>query len=207
MLKFWSSLKSDWSKLSNLLTELRFVLSPLPGILLLLGYWFAATVLFLIIVITDLLDGYFARTRDEITDLGKTLDPIADSLFAVFTLVSLLLSSGLVAMIICLPVAVFIIRDISVGMLLSLAKRRGVEVQVVKSGKIKTVLLAVMMFLSFILIGFDQYKFGSAYRTEEVAYVLLVLLTLVAYSALQFSLISWREYHKLYSLPRNNKRS
>lgn len=200
-------MKSDWSKLSNLLTELRFVLSPLPGILLLLGYWFAATVLFLIIVITDLLDGYFARTRDEITDLGKTLDPIADSLFAVFTLVSLLLSSRLVAMIICLPVAVFIIRDISVGMLLSLAKRRGIEVQVVKSGKIKTVLLAVMMFLSFILIGFEQYKFGSAYRTEEVAYVLLVLLTLVAYSAFQFSLISWREYHKLYSLPKNNKRS
>jgi CDP-diacylglycerol--glycerol-3-phosphate 3-phosphatidyltransferase len=42
------------------------------------GFRWAALVLFILIAATDALDGYLARSRNEITPLGKMLDPLAD---------------------------------------------------------------------------------------------------------------------------------
>ncbi len=39
-----------------------------------------ATALFVVAAVTDRLDGWYARTRGQVTDLGKLLDPIADKL-------------------------------------------------------------------------------------------------------------------------------
>lgn len=49
----------------------------------------AALLLFLLIALTDALDGYLARSRNEITPLGKIIDPIADKALLVSGLVML----------------------------------------------------------------------------------------------------------------------
>jgi CDP-diacylglycerol--glycerol-3-phosphate 3-phosphatidyltransferase len=69
--------------LSNLLSILRIVLI-LPIILLLesdltYGKYYGIGLLF-VAMFTDYLDGYFARSRNEISELGKILDPLADKI-------------------------------------------------------------------------------------------------------------------------------
>ena len=67
-------------------------MAPVISILLVYRFWGAALAIFLLAGITDALDGFFARTRAQRTELGMILDPLADKLllFAAFmTLVNL----------------------------------------------------------------------------------------------------------------------
>ncbi len=66
--------------LPNLLTFLRIVLSFTVFLLLEKGYYLSAVVLFLLAVLTDFLDGFFARRLEQKTALGQLMDPIADKL-------------------------------------------------------------------------------------------------------------------------------
>ena len=64
----------------NTITLIRFILIPFVY-LLLKGHQFDwALMLFVIAVCTDFIDGTMARTRDQITDTGKIIDPVADKL-------------------------------------------------------------------------------------------------------------------------------
>ena len=78
----------------NVITGIRIVATPFFLWLLLAGYdsvplrW-AATAFFVVAIATDALDGYLARSRGLITDLGKLLDPIADKALTGAALVGL----------------------------------------------------------------------------------------------------------------------
>jgi cardiolipin synthase len=50
-----------------------------------------AVILLFLAAMTDILDGWAARARNEITELGKTLDPLADKLVIIFTLLALVI--------------------------------------------------------------------------------------------------------------------
>ena len=64
----------------NTITLIRFILIPFVY-LLLKGHQFDwALILFVIAVCTDFIDGTMARTRNQITDTGKIIDPVADKL-------------------------------------------------------------------------------------------------------------------------------
>lgn len=79
------------------LTLIRLILSPLV-LPLVLAYFlpqndlFVNTLLalfFLLLSVTDFLDGYIARNYGQVTDIGKILDPIADKFLIYSTLVTL----------------------------------------------------------------------------------------------------------------------
>lgn len=69
-----------WLTIPNLLSILRILLIPVFAVLLLKDYVVAAIVVIIFAEFTDLLDGYIARKYNQITALGKLLDPIADKL-------------------------------------------------------------------------------------------------------------------------------
>ena len=77
--------------LANLLTVLRIFLVPLLVIHLVYGLYGWALLTIGLAAITDALDGLFARTRNETTDLGKMLDPLADKLLITSCLIVLAL--------------------------------------------------------------------------------------------------------------------
>ncbi|MDD3481139.1 MAG: CDP-alcohol phosphatidyltransferase family protein [Patescibacteria group bacterium] len=64
----------------NHLTFLRFALLPVIYYLLANGNYGWGLLVFVIAASTDFLDGALARSRNQITDLGKVIDPIADKL-------------------------------------------------------------------------------------------------------------------------------
>lgn len=84
---------SNWN-VPNVLTVIRIFLVPVYVVLLFMapedfGWRLAATVVFVVAMLTDLADGYIARSRNLVTDFGKLWDPVADKALTGAAFVSL----------------------------------------------------------------------------------------------------------------------
>jgi len=134
--------------LANKLTLARIFLVPVFMIILVskvpYGKWIAFVV-FLLAASTDGLDGYIARSRKQITRLGKFLDTLADKLLISAALVSLVELREIPAW-----VAITIIgREFAITGLRSIVAAEGVVVSASILGKIKTIsqIIAISAYL------------------------------------------------------------
>jgi len=75
--------------LANRITLARIALIPLCIILLLAGFWGLAAVVFLVLSLSDAIDGYVARKYNQVSELGKMLDPLADKILVMTVLIGL----------------------------------------------------------------------------------------------------------------------
>jgi CDP-diacylglycerol---glycerol-3-phosphate 3-phosphatidyltransferase len=83
--------------LPNTLTVGRILVSPLVALLPFAESWplrFAAFALFIVVAVTDYWDGKLARSRNLVTRLGTLLDPLADKLLLLATLIPMFLLAG-----------------------------------------------------------------------------------------------------------------
>ena len=135
--------------LANKLTMIRILLVPVFLVFILVGdipYGsVVATAVFIIASITDQLDGYIARSRNQITNFGKFMDPLADKLLvtaALVALVELKLVAGW-------AVVVILAREFAVSGLRTLAASDGIVIAASWWGKIKTVtqMIAILLLL------------------------------------------------------------
>lgn len=78
---------------SNILSGVRLLLAVPTGITLWMDFRWATFALCLLAALTDVLDGELARRRNEISEFGKVIDPLADKVF-VATMVVILLLKG-----------------------------------------------------------------------------------------------------------------
>jgi len=121
----------------NVLTVLRILLVPVLVVALLdatpSGDLFAAIV-FAIASLTDMLDGYLARSRNAITTFGKLMDPIADKLLIIAALVALVSLGRLAAWVAMVVIA----REFAVTALRMAATSQGVVISASPFGKAKT---------------------------------------------------------------------
>lgn len=135
--------------LPNALTVGRIAATPLIAVLPFansVGLRLAAFILFTVAAITDFIDGHLARSRKQETDLGRLLDPLADKLLLLGTLVPMYLLAaehpfitpigtiGLSAWI----VAIVLGREIFMTVFRQAAKRRGVVIAAIGPAKWKT---------------------------------------------------------------------
>ena len=111
-----------------------------------------ALTLFIFCMITDFLDGYFARKWNIISDFGRMLDPIADKLLVAACLISIcVLLSGL--SMILIPALIIIGRDIFVSGIREHAANSRIILSPTKLAKWKTAceMLAILIFLISLL--------------------------------------------------------
>lgn len=117
---------------------------------------FIAAGIFIIAAATDGLDGYVARKQNQVTTLGKLLDPLADKLLVMAALVSLVGQAALPAWI----AIVILAREFAVTGLRAVAAAEGRIIAASKFAKVKTVtqivaIVAIMVNnFPFSLIGF-----------------------------------------------------
>ena len=114
------------------------------GVLVQLNYIIAG-VIFIIASLTDFLDGYLARKNNQVTDLGKMLDAIADKVLVSPVLI-VLAANGFIPTVI--PV-IYITRDIVVDAIKMQAASKGKVQAAIKSGKYKTASMMVGICLVF----------------------------------------------------------
>lgn len=105
--------------------------------------------------LSDAFDGALARKQNKVTDLGKLLDPMADSIFRLSVLLAF--TQGVVQLPLLL-VCVFFYRDTIISTLRTLCALRGIALAARLSGKIKAVIQGAVVF--FILILMIPYSLG-----------------------------------------------
>lgn len=128
--------------LPNALTIGRIM--AIPIIVLLLFYpgkviSFIASIIFLFAAITDGLDGYIARRQNVVTTLGKFLDPLADKLLVITSLIMLIHLGRVPAWV----VAIIAGREMAVTGLRAIAINEGIVISASQLGKYKTLLQVI----------------------------------------------------------------
>lgn len=144
---------------SNVITLIRILLVPVFVAALLAPWpqWFGmdellssdmktiiAAVIFVLISTTDWLDGYLARSRNEVTDFGKFMDPLADKILVAAALIALVELDALPTWVVLIILA----REFIVSGIRMIAASRGVVIAASMIGKFKTVfqMIAIVMF-------------------------------------------------------------
>ncbi len=115
---------------------------------------FIATFIFILASLTDKLDGYIARSRNQITNFGKFMDPLADKLLvtaALISLVDLQVVPGWAAVVI-------IAREFAVSGLRSIAAAQGRVIAASWWGKIKTVIQIIAIILLLLKVNIHDAK-------------------------------------------------
>ena len=185
-------LKEDAFNLPNIITMFRIVMIPVVMLMLQEGtpamnFWAGWAYTFA--TVTDALDGYLARKRGLVSVLGKFLDPLADKLLVMATLV-LMVGMGRVPAWI---VVVILARELSISMLRMIASSEGVVIAAGEGGKAKT---ALQMVAVLFLMLHHRYlvDFWFLEAAVDFNYAGLMLL----YLSVFFAITSAGEYVKLF---------
>ena len=163
--------------LANKLTIFRIILVPvimaipiidnligIPGTFLGISsaFWIM-NIIFIIASITDKLDGYIARSRNEVTTFGKFLDPLADKILVLSALVILVEYGKIPSWI---PIIVLAREFIVSGYRLVAVEKGGKVIAASIWGKLKTVTQMIAIIFCFL----DKFSFGQfIFRVSDEA--------------------------------------
>ena len=134
---------------------------------------------FVVAALTDKLDGYLARKWNQVTDLGKFLDPVADKLLVDSCLIYLSVVSAIAPTNIIIPVyctIIMILRDLVVDSLRFIAAGKGKVLAANIFGKIKTVCQMVAIPL-FWLNDWPFSYFDAAWGYGKISYIFMYIAT------------------------------
>ena len=123
--------------------------------------------IFIIASITDKLDGYLARSRNEITTFGKFLDPIADKILVITAMIILVEMGRLPAWI---PTIIVFREFIVSGYRLVAVQNGGKVIAANIWGKLKTVTQMIAIIVAFI----DVNSFGAIFTQKLEGYSLVI---------------------------------
>lgn len=154
--------------LANKLTIFRIILVPIMVIIPFLGIngeifnipltWIIIDLIFIIASITDKLDGYIARSRNQITTFGKFLDPIADKILVLAAMIMLVEANNRLPA--WIPIIVLFREFIVSGYRLVAVEKGGKVIAASIWGKLKT----VTQMLALIIAIIDMNPFLECFR-------------------------------------------
>jgi len=146
-------------------------------------------VLFILSEITDILDGHFARSRGQVSDIGKLMDPFSD-VFLRVTYFACFLGAGL------MPVWTLVIilwRELAIMFIRMLLAREGVALAANKGGKLKSLLYFFSGLAGVFALTLRAWSPELAWLLEvERITALLFIVAAVA------SLVSFADYFRGY---------
>ena len=155
---------------------------------------FIATFIFILASLTDKLDGYVARSRNQITNFGKFMDPLADKLLvtaALISLVELQVVPGWAAVVI-------LAREFAVSGLRSIAAAQGRVIAASWWGKIKTVIQIMAIILLLLKVNIHDARLLKIFVIDNhyVKEFFKIAPTAMLMIAVIVTLISGYDYFK-----------
>lgn len=199
--------------LPNIITIVRICFTPVIALLPFIeGYWpkLICFVVFIIAAVSDVFDGYLARSRNMVSDLGKILDPIADKLLLFATLVPIYWISrqrhdlydipvwGSIPLWVCV---LLIGRELAMTAFRLWAQRRGIVIPAHGAGKLKTVIQnvfigAIILWFAFRdarkPLGWEQNQFAAFWNTFHGTFVAVALAVATLLTIYSFAVYMYR---------------
>jgi CDP-diacylglycerol--glycerol-3-phosphate 3-phosphatidyltransferase len=209
--------KIRWT-LPNVLTVGRIAMTPVIAFLpLVQGYWpkLLTFAVFIAAAISDIVDGRLARTRNLVSDFGKVLDPIADKLLLLATLVPIYYISQQRADLYDIPVwrsvplwvcVILIGREFAMTAFRWWATRRGVVIAAQGPGKLKTVMQNIFVGGTILWFAFrdawtplqlHKSEFWQAWKGFHGGFVAVTLAVATALTIYSFAIYLYR-YRTLF---------
>ncbi len=188
------SLRQDALNLPNLLTFGRVFAIPIVLLLLDRGTpedCVLAALVYSAAALTDLLDGYLARKMNVVSVLGKFLDPLADKLLVMASLIYMVPMGRIPEW----AVTVLLAREISVTALRGIASNEGVVIAAGDDGKSKTALQMIGILALILGYPYHLYLPGLDLGVVDLVYVGRALI----YASLVFSVSSAVSYVRLFA--------
>ena len=153
-------------------------------------------IIFIIASITDKLDGYIARSREQITTFGKFLDPLADKILVLTAMIMLVEMAKLPAWI---PIIVLAREFVVSGYRLIAVEKGGKVVSASKWGKLKTVTQMTAIILAFIdLHSFGECFTGNLEGADFLFNIIVTVMMIIQVIATIFSGIDYLKDAKKY---------
>ncbi len=172
--------------LPNLLTLTRIAMVP-PIVILVLIQWTAKDVmniitaaLFIIAALTDLFDGTIARNTNQVTDFGKFLDPIADKMLVLGTLIAIAGSArfSYVQLLVVISAIIILLREFAISSIRMVASNHdGTVISANFLGKIKTTVSVAAV--AVLLLEEVIFKNGGLFGIHLLSYVLMIAAVLL----------------------------
>ncbi len=160
--------------ISNILSILRGAMGFPIALLLSRGQMVFATVLILFAIVSDALDGIIARRTNQVTNLGKALDPIADKI-CILTVLLFLIIEGKIPLKFLLFIGT---RDLAIAiMCVYLMNVKGMVVGAIFTGKVSIIFITATM-LSFI------YDLTSLQQPLVYSTYVILVISFIQYSVL-----------------------
>ena len=173
--------KSEWYAIPNILGYIRIILIPLfvwryLSAQTTLDYYIAAGIVVLS-SLTDMLDGKIARKFNQITNLGKVLDPVADK----FTLCAILTCFSIKHQAFRLLLCLFLIKEVTMGLLtIFLFQKHGKKLDGAKwFGKLATAVTDVIVVILLLFPQSLEHDVFSKYMTYAMIFVIAGVMLLV----------------------------
>ena len=181
--------------LANKLTIFRMILVPIMVIIPFLGInseilgipltYIIIDMIFIIASITDKLDGYIARSRNQVTTFGKFLDPIADKILVLAAMIMLVEATKLPAWI---PIIVLFREFIVSGYRLIAVEKSGNVIAASIWGKLKTVTQMLGLIIALIDVNsFGKFLDGSLSGINLIINIASTMMLLISVIATIFS--------------------
>ncbi len=163
--------------LPNQITLLRIAMVPVLMLFLTIPWAYGkliALIIFLVAALSDLMDGYIARTTEKVTDFGEFIDPIADKLLVTAALLPFVQAGKFW----WVWMMVLLAREFIVTGLRILAATQGVVIKASGLAKFKTLSHVVLV---VVLIGQDLADWGSwALPIKDVCVGTAVILSIIS---------------------------
>ena len=177
------------AQLTTLPEEYRYMMSTITRCL-------AIDFVFILASLTDKLDGYIARSRNQVTAFGKFLDPLADKILVLAAMLMLVEMNKLPAWI---PIIVLAREFLVSGYRLIAVEKGGEVIAASKWGKLKTVTQMLAIILAFLdLHAFGECFNGSLQGGDFVLNVFVTIMMIVQTIATIFSGIDYMRGIKKY---------
>ena len=167
---------SNWN-IPNGITSARLLVAIVFFVLLSQQYYLPALVAFLLAAGTDWLDGYWARKYNQITQLGRILDPFANKFIISGAFIFLVAepTSGIESWM----AVVVISREMLVTTIRSMMEQQGIDFSANFAGKIKMVLQCIAISLSLLCLeGTGEWKADWMQQSCDVAIWLAIISTI-----------------------------
>lgn len=187
--------------LPNFLSALRILIALVAPFFMIEGNLTVRIIVGIITTIaiaTDWFDGWYARKYNQVTTLGKILDPIADKVLVLISF-SVFVYMDVISIWWIIPI---FIREIVVTVYRFIFLSKNIVVAAVQSGKLKTVMQ--MVTIGVVYLFFMTHKHFKAYFSENLKFILYGALAFTLYLTVKSGVIffknNWRTIKKFHNI-------
>lgn len=189
--------------LASKITLVRILFVPVFIALALIDFPYhllVSAIVYIILGITDILDGQLARKTQTVSNLGKILDPIADKALSISgLLICAIMKLFYFEVVTYVLVAIMIFRELSISGIRLVAKKKGTVFQADIFGKLKTIFTNIAIPTTLVVTSFKEVEWFYVSFNWIATIVFYIAFVLCVMSGIRYVVVNREKIKEAFS--------